>query len=172
MPGPARTPRPRCSSTTAAPGCLPAAPTTSWPPWPRPPDPGRPRAGVHPTCPEAHRRNGDRGKPWEARSKHVVTHRRQLITVGAAEGLHRRLYPEAHSMTEDQASTVRSVVRQAIASQPYAISERVNGLLNHVGEPGYKARLVDLATAADAAVPGVVGTITAWANAVYKARNE
>ena len=36
-PGPARTPRPRCSSTAAAPGCPPAAPTTSWPPWPWPP---------------------------------------------------------------------------------------------------------------------------------------
>jgi hypothetical protein len=90
----------------------------------------------------------------------------------AAEGLHRRLYPKTQSMTDDQANTVRSFVRQAIASQPQAISERVNGLLNHVSEPGYKARLVELATSADAAVPGVAGTITAWAKAVYNARNE
>jgi hypothetical protein len=60
----------------------------------------------------------------------------------------------------------------AVATEAPDALERTRSLLAFLEEAGYKARLVDLARDADGVVPGIVGTVSRWANAVSDARNE
>jgi Apea-like HEPN len=90
-----------------------------------------------------------------------------------AEGLHRRLYPrDTRFKDEHVAARAREAAVKAVAGVAKEAVNAVRGLLNHLEEPGYRARLNRLAEEGAAAVPGVSGTASKWKEIVYDARND
>ena len=90
-----------------------------------------------------------------------------------AEGLHRRMFPsEARFADEDVATRARDAAVQAVAIAAREAVDAVRGLLGHLEEPGFRARLSRLAEQGEAAVPGVTGTTSKWREIVYAARND
>jgi hypothetical protein len=95
---------------------------------------------------------------------------RLLELATAAEGLHRRLYPEARRLSEEE---VREIVR-ALHTTPIADTQRqilAQAVRDYLWEPSFPQRLKALADDIEAACPGVTGDLNRWRRAVVDARN-
>lgn len=102
----------------------------------------------------------------------IVLESRVLALTTVAEGLHRRLKPDAVRFSEKTGVAVRNAAVEAAENMQPDTGEAVKGLLNHVHEVGYGQRLVELAEMAESGAPGVTGRTNRWKAAVYGARNE
>ena len=90
-----------------------------------------------------------------------------------AEGLHRRIYPsQTRFADENMASRARDAAVRAVAMAAKEAVNAVRGLLGHLQEPGFRARLSGLAEEGESAVPGVTGATSKWREIVYAARND
>lgn len=100
----------------------------------------------------------------------------ELTTV--AEGLARRLWPDAVRMTRDEATQAQGLAVASVVEQPDEVVKAVGTALTYLQEVGYPQRLLQLAKCAEAVVPGVVGRRTTeghpsrWKKLVCSARNE
>lgn len=95
-----------------------------------------------------------------------------LLLATVAEGLHRRLYPEEVRFDEEIADRVQAAAAEAVGSIHEKAREAVHGLLSHVEEVGYAARLTRLASVAEEVAPGVTGRTSKWKRLVFEVRNE
>jgi len=95
-----------------------------------------------------------------------------------AEGLARRLWPDAVRMTRDEATRAQELAVAAVIEQPDEVLKAVGAALTYLQEVGYPQRLMQLAERAEAVVSGVVGRRTTeghpsrWKALVCNARNE
>ncbi|HEX8626882.1 MAG TPA: HEPN domain-containing protein [Catenuloplanes sp.] len=94
----------------------------------------------------------------------------ELTTV--AEGLHRRLRPEAVRFSPEIGRAVRRAAAAAAEEVHAGAGEAVRDFLGHVHGIGYGDRLLGLAAMAESAIPGVTGHSKRWKKAVYNARND
>jgi len=100
----------------------------------------------------------------------------ELTTV--AEGLARRLWPDAVRMSREEATQARELVAAAFAQQPAELAKVVDAALGYLEKLSYPERLLQLATHAESIVPDVLGVRTAegvpsrWKALVCDARNE
>lgn len=101
-----------------------------------------------------------------------------LLLATVAEGLHRRLYPDDLRFHEDKnlntevAERVQAAAGDAVDLIHAKAKDAVNGLLKHVGDPGYPKRLARLANAAGDTAPEITGRTPRWKNLVSDIRNE
>lgn len=101
-----------------------------------------------------------------------------LLLATVAEGLHRRLYPgdlrfhENRELNAEVADRVQAAGAEAAGLVRPDAKAAVNGLLSHVGDPGYAGRLKRLAGVAEVAAPGVTGRTSRWKTLVSDIRNE
>lgn len=91
-----------------------------------------------------------------------------LELAAAAEGLHRRLYPDQRTMTKNQARKTR---RAAVAAVPEEVQTLVREVLGHLEETPYRRRLQALIDHGREAAPGVIGDVDGWTDRVVSARN-
>jgi hypothetical protein len=94
----------------------------------------------------------------------------ELTTV--TEGLHRRLFPESRRLSEEQEAAARGTVGTAIADLDEEVRTTVSGALQHIEEPSFPQRLVELAECIEHAVPGVTGRGNRWKRCVTDVRND
>ncbi|MEV4714665.1 HEPN domain-containing protein [Micromonospora sp. NPDC049374] len=94
----------------------------------------------------------------------------ELTTV--AEGLHRRLRPDALRFSDDIGRAVRDAAAAAAEEIRVGSGEAVKGFLAYVQEIGYGQRLLDLAEMTRPVIPEVTGRTSRWKTAVYNARND
>ncbi len=94
----------------------------------------------------------------------------ELTTV--AEGLHRRLFPESRRLSEEHASAARAAVNAATSDLNEEVRAGVNAAMQHIAEPSFPRRLMELARCAESAVPGVTGQTNRWKGCVTEVRNE
>ena len=97
---------------------------------------------------------------------------RVLELTTLAEGLHRRLRPDAQRYPKETGDAIRDAAIAAALSVEDTSADIVNGLLGFVHEPGYALRLNELARMAEMLAPGVTGKTSKWKNMVYAARND
>jgi ApeA N-terminal domain 1 len=102
----------------------------------------------------------------------IVLESRVLTLTTVAEGLHRRLRPNAVRFSEELGAVIQKAAMDAAEDVHPGAGEAVKGFLSHVHEVGYGERLVELAEIAESGAPGVTGRTKRWKKAVYKARNE
>jgi hypothetical protein len=101
-----------------------------------------------------------------------------LLLATVAEGLHRRLYPEDRRFDENAevnagvAARVQAAGAEAAGLVHPDAKAAVDGLLRHVGDPGYPGRLKRLAAVAEVAAPGITGKTPRWKTLVSDIRNE
>ena len=100
----------------------------------------------------------------------------ELTTV--AEGLARRLWPDAVRMSGDEATRARELAAAAFEQQPAELAEVVGAALGYLEELSYPQRLLQLAELVEGIAPGVLGRRTVegrpsrWKALVCGARNE
>lgn len=95
---------------------------------------------------------------------------RQLLNLAAAaEGLHRRLYPNARQFTEQQVAAALTKLDPLAKDDP-AIESLRDALRQHAYEPSYPARLKQLIADTLTAAPGLVGRENRWKAAIVNAR--
>lgn len=120
----------------------------------------------------------DRLGPLPPVVAHFSAHRRtmqletavlELTTV--AEGLHARLFPDTRRLSEQDCGLAKQHVMEAVKDLNPRIGDIMRGMLTHLIEPGYPARLKELATVVESAAPGICGNTNKWATAVSTARN-
>lgn len=93
----------------------------------------------------------------------------QLIELAAAaEGLHRRLLPNARTMSDAEAKQARRLARDAVSADA---REDVVTRLSHLGEPTFRQRLSVLADLAGELAPACTGDVAAWSKEVALARD-
>lgn len=93
----------------------------------------------------------------------------QLLELAtAAEGLHRRLYPNQRGMTKKQARQAQRVAGNAVLKE---LRDQVIGALGHLAEPTYRERLRVLVERACEVAPGVTGDSEEWVGRVVASRN-
>ncbi len=102
----------------------------------------------------------------------IVLESRVLALTTVAEGLHRRLRPDAVRFSQETGTAIRNAAVEAAENVQPGTGEAVKGLLNHVHEVGYRQRLRELAEMAEPGAPGVTGRSDRWSVAVYDARND
>ena len=93
----------------------------------------------------------------------------ELTTV--AEGLHRRLFPNATRMSDAIANRVRQATSDALCAEAEETQSVVTGMFRHLTEPGYNARMKDLAALAEPLLPFVTGKTNRWSRRVEESRN-
>lgn len=97
---------------------------------------------------------------------------RVLELTTLAEGLHRRLQPDAQRYPKETGDAIRKAAVHAAATVEDTSADVVKGLLRFVHEPGYAWRLSELARMAEPLAPGVTGKTNRWKTLVYAARND
>jgi hypothetical protein len=95
-----------------------------------------------------------------------------LALTTVAEGLHRRLCPNAFRFSEEVGSKVREAASVAAEAVQPGAGKTVRGYLNFVHQVGYGQRLLDLAETVQAFMPDVTGHTSRWKSAVYNTRND
>jgi hypothetical protein len=91
-----------------------------------------------------------------------------LELAAAAEGLHRRLDPNAHVMTGDQAKRARSACLAVVDGE---VRRSVSDRLGQFGEPTFRQRMAALGEHVREAIPDITGDTARWTKAVAEARN-
>lgn len=94
----------------------------------------------------------------------------ELCTV--TEGLHRRLFPESRRLSEPEKEAARTAVGAAITDLEDGVQEAVRGAIQHIEEPSFPMRLLELAQWVKPAVPGVTGQTNKWKGCVTDVRHE
>lgn len=94
----------------------------------------------------------------------------ELTTI--TEGLHRRVFSDSRRLSEEQEEAARRAVSTAIAGLDDEAQTAVKGAMQHIGEPSFSQRLVELAGCVEPAVPGVTGQTHRWKRCVTDVRNE
>ncbi len=91
-----------------------------------------------------------------------------LELAAAAEGLHRRLYPDQRIVSREQAHQARRDASYAVLEE---VRGRVKQALGHLDEPTYRDRLQVLVERGRHAAPGVTGNADQWIGRIVPARN-
>jgi hypothetical protein len=97
-----------------------------------------------------------------------------LALAAAAEGLHRRCYPQPPSDYDPEAvrKAARKAARDAVSLEfSDQVGDRVYQCLNHFEDPTYRKRLTDLIQDTKEVVPGITGTTDDWIERVASVRN-
>jgi len=94
----------------------------------------------------------------------------ELCTV--TEGLHRRLFPNSRRLSEPEKAAARTAVGAAITDLEDGVQEAVRGAIQHIEEPSFPMRLLELAQCVEPAVPGVTGQTNKWKGCVTDVRHE
>jgi hypothetical protein len=87
----------------------------------------------------------------------------------AAEGVHRKLYPDARRLTEQQVHDALAVLGKS-GMEREAREALCTAMKLYLWEPSYPQRLEALAADVSVAVPGVTGNTTKWRNAIRDVR--
>jgi hypothetical protein len=87
----------------------------------------------------------------------------------AAEGVHRKLYPDARRLTEQQVHDALAVLGKS-GMEREAREALCTAMKLYLWEPSYPQRLEALAADVSVAVPGVTGKTTKWRNAIRDVR--
>ncbi|NNJ60719.1 MAG: hypothetical protein HKP61_07150 [Dactylosporangium sp.] len=88
----------------------------------------------------------------------------------AAEGLYRRLYPDARRLSPEQVTEVARKV-QSLDVDQQAKDILCSAIKIYLWGPSLSNRLKQLAEDVDGVIPDVVGNSKKWNNAIQKARN-
>lgn len=99
---------------------------------------------------------------------HRTVENQLLELAAAAEGLHRRLYPDQRTMTKEQARKTR---REAVDAVSEEVQPLIKEVLRHLGETTYRERLRVLGVSGREAAPGVIGDLKEWTDRIVSARN-
>lgn len=92
-----------------------------------------------------------------------------FLAASAAEGLHRRIRPEAVRLPAEAAEAARVAATAAVAPE---VRDIVDGALRHVGDLTYRQRLKDLVALADGGCADLLGPKPLmWTDKVVNARN-
>lgn len=91
-----------------------------------------------------------------------------LELAAAAEGLHRRTWPNERIISKELARQARRAAMNAVSKDS---RHAVEQSLNNLGQISYRDRLRRLASSGLAAVPDLVGDAEAWSARVVEARN-
>ena len=92
-----------------------------------------------------------------------------LTTV--AEGLHQRLFRERRRLSSQQAEAARTAISSAISGLDEEVRRAVEGAIQHLEEPSFPQRLMQLADRVEPAMPGVTGRTNRWKHHVADIRN-
>ncbi|GII52809.1 hypothetical protein Pth03_11980 [Planotetraspora thailandica] len=87
----------------------------------------------------------------------------------AAEGVHRRLYPDRRVLSDEERDQALKAIDglDVVASARQALH---NAMRTYLWEPSYPQRIKALAADVAAVVPGVTGKTSRWSNAIVNAR--
>jgi hypothetical protein len=91
-----------------------------------------------------------------------------LELAAAAEGLHRRLYPNERAMNADLAKQARRDASNVVLEQ---VRPRVSQALLHLAEPTFRERLEALLDRGREATPGIPADRGEWTSRIVAARN-
>ncbi|MDS0133200.1 MULTISPECIES: HEPN domain-containing protein [unclassified Amycolatopsis] len=100
---------------------------------------------------------------------HLETELLEMATV--AEGLHAKLFPSEVRLDQKTLDRVRAALGEAVADEEERVRNIIGGMLTHLAEPGYPARLKQLAERVRGCAPEITGKTNRWAAEVSKARN-
>jgi hypothetical protein len=95
----------------------------------------------------------------------------QLLELAtAAEGLHRRLFPDQRVFDAEDATRIRATIKQA-TDLPRQLKEIALNALSFLGQPSFARRLGHLLDLAAAALPGLIGDPRRWVRDITSSRN-
>jgi hypothetical protein len=96
---------------------------------------------------------------------------RILVLASAAEGYHRRIYPDDRQLTPSQLEQVKPAIQTLKGTLDAPTRRAVYQAVAHVDELTFRERLLRLAEVAEETIPGLTGTTDAWTKVVAKHRN-